>query len=72
MQQEAFDNLKNLFLSSTLITHANENKPFILKCDSSSFAIGGILSQTNSDNTLYPVAFYSRKLSAPERNYENS
>jgi len=42
----------------------------MVETDSSSFAIGAILSQTHpSDNKVHPVAFFSRSLNSAERNY---
>jgi hypothetical protein len=33
------------------------------------FAIGGILSQPDEGGVLHPVAYYSRKFTAPKINY---
>jgi len=41
-----------------------------LEADSLSYAIGGILSQFDKNDVLKPYAFYSRKNSAAESNYE--
>ena len=37
-------------------------KPYVLEVDASDFAVGGVLSQEDSENNLRPVAFFSRKL----------
>lgn len=42
----------------------------IIETDASDFAIAGVLSQYGSDNLLYRVAFYSRKLYTTETNYD--
>ena len=43
--------------------------PCIVECDPSDFAISAIFSQI-VDGPLYPVAFYSQKISKHEINYE--
>ena len=45
-------------------------KLFFLETDASDYAFGAILSQYGDDSYLHPVAFYSRKFTAPEINYE--
>ena len=37
--------------------------------DASKFALGGVLMQGEDEQSLYPVAFYSRKFSSAECNY---
>ena len=69
--QEAFDTLKKRFTTAPILVHANPAEPYIVEADASDFAIGAVLSQrTPSDKKVHPVAFYSRKLTAAERNYE--
>ena len=68
--QEAFDRLKLSFCEAPILIHADLNKPFIVETDASGFAIGAILSQKGNDDLLHPVAFYSRKMTPAERNYE--
>ena len=41
----------------------------MVQTDASNFAIGAILSQSNNDGILHPIAFYSRKFTPPEINY---
>jgi hypothetical protein len=67
--ESSFRNLKNSFLQGGVLIHADSNKPFIVEADASDFAVGGILSQ-EYDGEWRPIAFYSRKLTAPEVNYE--
>ena len=42
----------------------------ILEIDSSDYAIGVCVSQRTTDGKIYPIAFYSRKLSPAELNYD--
>ena len=44
--------------------------PFFVKADSSDYAMGAVLLQQHEEEKLYPAAFYSRKFSASEINYE--
>jgi len=70
--QESFDPLdalKRAFTTSPILKHVDPARPFVLETDSSDLAIGAVLSQYH-DNTLHPVAFFSRKLTAAEINYE--
>ena len=67
--QTAFDKLKSDFSSAPILRHPDTSKPFIVEADASDYAIGGILSQ-EWDGKLHPIAYYSRKLTAPEINYE--
>jgi hypothetical protein len=41
-----------------------------VETDTSDFALGGTLSQVSNDKKLHPIAFYSRKFSPAEINYE--
>ena len=38
-------------------------------CDASNFCIGGVLEQQDSNGAWHPVEYYSKRLSAAERNY---
>jgi len=68
--QSAFQNLKAAFLSSEVLAHPNEERPFILETDASDFALGAVLSQAADSGVAQPVAFYSRQMVPAERNYE--
>ena len=68
-QEDAFKKLKDLVTSAPVLAFANFNKPFILHTDASAESLGACLYQQQDDNTERPVAFASRGLSPPERNY---
>jgi len=51
------------------LLHPDTQKPFIVECDASNFAIGAILSQKDDEGKLHPVAYYSRSLNNAELNY---
>ena len=67
---EAFAALKEEFVKAPLLRHPNMELPFFVKADSSDYAMGAVLLQQHEEEKLYPVAFYSRKFSASEINYE--
>lgn len=66
----AFQTLKSSFTTAPILAHADPSLPFVLETDASNFAIGAVLSQASPDATLHPVAFFSRKMSPAESNYE--
>jgi hypothetical protein len=70
MAQAAFDTLKMAFTSAPILIHPDPAKPFIVETDASDFALGAILSQFGIDGLQHPVAFYSRKLTNVEINYQ--
>ncbi|KAJ8324255.1 hypothetical protein O5D80_8742 [Batrachochytrium dendrobatidis] len=65
----AFQMLKNAFVSDPTLVHADTTRPFIIESDASDFAIGCVLSQRDANNQLRPCSFHSRSLSSAERNY---
>jgi len=67
--EEAFKELKRRFTTSPILLHPDTQKPFIVECDASNFAIGAILSQKDDEGKLHPVAYYSRSLNNAELNY---
>lgn len=68
--QGAFEQLKALFTSALILKHPNPALAYVLEVDASENAVGAILSQRQSPKSLLPpVAFYSKKRSSSERNY---
>ena len=57
--KQAFNNLKQRFTTAPILTHFNPNLKYVIKTDSSNYALGGVLLQYNKDGELYPVAFLS-------------
>lgn len=64
----AFKNLKQRLVSAPVLACPNYNLPFEVHTDASNFGIGGMLTQT-VDGKERPVAYMSKSLSGPERNY---
>ncbi|KAI2646332.1 Transposon Tf2-9 polyprotein [Labeo rohita] len=68
---QAFDNLKTSFTSASILKHPDPELPFIVEVDASDCGIGAVLSQRHGQpGKLHPCAFYSRKLTSAERNYD--
>jgi len=68
--QSAFDNLKTAFTTAPVLAHYNPEFPCVVETDASDYSLGGILSQFNPETSeLHPIAFHSRTLNPPERNY---
>ncbi|THC88329.1 hypothetical protein EYZ11_012227 [Aspergillus tanneri] len=68
--QNAFMELKELFIYAPILAHFEEGRETILEADSSGYATGAVLSQIQDDGTLRPCAYLSQKLSPTESNYE--
>lgn len=69
-QQEAFDQLKRAFVEAPVLIMFDPDKPLYLETDASDYAIGATLSQPDDKGRLHPIAYYSRKMSPAELNYE--
>ena len=67
--QNAFERLKSLFTNAPVLRHFDPELPITLFTDSSGFALSGIICQL-FNNHLHPIAFWSRKCSPAECNYD--
>ncbi|XP_026563420.1 uncharacterized protein K02A2.6-like, partial [Pseudonaja textilis] len=68
-EEDAFNRTKDLLTSDTVLIQYSETLPITVTCDASPFGVGAILSHTLADGKEAPIAFFSRTLSKPERNY---
>ncbi|KAJ8333220.1 hypothetical protein SKAU_G00421160 [Synaphobranchus kaupii] len=69
--QQAFELLKVRFSSAPILCHPDTARQFTVEVDASDTGMGAILSQRAAlDNKLHPCAFFSRRLSSAERNYD--
>ena len=62
--QIAFDKIRKLIAADALAAYPNHNERFDVYTDSSDFQLGACIMQSGR-----PVAYFSRKLSAAQRNY---
>ncbi len=68
---QAFTKLKDNFTTAPILKHPDPNLPFVIEVDASDCGIGAVLSQRHGQpGKLYPCAFFSRKLTSAERNYD--
>ncbi|KAK3511603.1 hypothetical protein QTP70_011262 [Hemibagrus guttatus] len=68
---QAFTNLKNSFTTAPILKHPDPNLPFVVEVDASDSGIGAVLSQRHGEpGKLFPCAYFSRKLTDAERNYD--
>ncbi|SPJ89616.1 related to TY3B TY3B protein [Fusarium torulosum] len=68
--EEAFVKLKEAFTTAPILRPFDWTKDVILETDASDHVSAGVLSQYDNEGRLHPVAFFSKKHSATECNYE--
>uniref|UniRef100_A0A3B3H4X2 Gypsy retrotransposon integrase-like protein 1 n=1 Tax=Oryzias latipes TaxID=8090 RepID=A0A3B3H4X2_ORYLA len=67
---KTFTELKRRFSTAPILTQPDPSKQFIVEVDASESGVGAVLSQRASDNKVHPCAYFSRKLTPAERNYD--
>lgn len=67
--QDAFDKMKALMTSSSVLQHPALSKPFVIETDASDFGVGAVLLQRDDNDVLHPLAYESKKLSSTEKGY---
>ncbi|CAI7860538.1 unnamed protein product [Closterium sp. NIES-53] len=67
-EHAAFSTLKHVLCSPPVLRIADPHRPFEVVTDASDIAIGAVLLQ-DFGNGLQPIAYESRKLHPPEKNY---
>ncbi|RYN15579.1 hypothetical protein AA0115_g12973 [Alternaria tenuissima] len=68
--REAFDALKRAFTTAPILRHFDPDLPIIVEADASDYVTAGVLSQSDPNGTLRPVAYYSKRMNPAENNYE--
>ncbi|KAL1269106.1 hypothetical protein QQF64_031395 [Cirrhinus molitorella] len=69
--KRSFEDLKRRFTSAPILHHPDPDRPFIVEVDASNTGVGAILSQRHGTPAkMFPCAFFSRKLTTAERNYD--
>ena len=68
-QERAFQRLKEASISTPTLAMFDTKLPVFIETDASDFAIGACLTQEHNSNR-HPVAYFSRKMSPAEQNYE--
>ena len=67
---QAFSAIKKCFATASILRQPDVSQPFIVEVDASDVGVGAVLSQGPSPSKWSPCAFFSRKLSSAERNYD--
>lgn len=68
---KAFGTLKSRFTSAPILQMPDPHRQFIVEVDASDVGVGAVLSQRAAeDDKLHPCAFFSRRLSPSEQNYD--
>lgn len=70
-QQEAFEKIKDLLTTAPILRQADELKPFILRTDSTGYALGAVLLQREGADER-PIEYASRLLNGAEKNYNTT
>ena len=66
--QSAYDELKELLMSSPVLAYPDFSRAFILETDASAAGLGAVLAQEQG-GAVRPIAFASRSLQPHEKNY---
>jgi hypothetical protein len=69
-QQMAFDTLKTTFTSAPILAYFNPDQDIIIETNTSDYVSASVLSQYDDNNILHPMAYFSKKHSPMEYNYE--
>ncbi|MGH0125911.1 UNVERIFIED_CONTAM: hypothetical protein FKN15_026460, partial [Acipenser sinensis] len=70
--QLAFEQLKQHLVTPPVLGHPNFEYPFVVYTDASGIGLGAVLVQRRTQTEEEVLAFASRALTAPERNYSTT
>ena len=65
-QQEAFEILKKLLVSSHVMAHPNTHEPYKLYTDACEYAVGAILAQEHDEGVERPIQYLSKQLAGAQ------
>ena len=68
--EESFQQLKRMFTTAPILMQFNPDRETVVETDSSGWATGGVLSQYDNDGVLRPCAYFSKKNTPAECNYQ--
>ena len=68
--EKAFSDLKQRVCEAPILRHFDPNEQCFVETNSSDYVNAGVLSQPDGNGILYPVAYFSRRMSPAECNYE--
>ena len=67
--QNAFDTVKEMITSDTVLTHYDPELPVKLACDASSYGLCAVILHVTENGEERPIAFALRTLNAADENY---
>lgn len=67
---QAFQQLKTAFVTTPVLIKFDPDQQIVIKSDASDFVMGGVMSQYDKSGILHLVAYFSKKHSPTECNYE--
>ncbi|CAG8572991.1 15262_t:CDS:2 [Dentiscutata erythropus] len=71
-QEDAFKQLKSHFTEASILRYPDFDKTFIIHTDASGIGLGAMLAQKDDHGKEYVVAYMSRSLTKPEKNYSTT
>jgi hypothetical protein len=69
-QQKAFEAMIQGFTTAPILRHFDHSREVDIEIDASDYESAGVLSQRDDEGVLHPVAYYSKKHSPAECNYD--
>ncbi|XP_042299927.1 uncharacterized protein LOC121917880, partial [Sceloporus undulatus] len=66
---KAFEALKQLFSSESILKHPDPEQPFVVQVDASDAAVGAVLLQRDEGGQLRPCAYSSKKFDSTQANW---
>ena len=66
----AFEFLKTAFTTASVLAHFDPDREILVETDASDYVSTGVMSQHDDNGILHPVAFFSKKYTPAEYNYE--
>jgi hypothetical protein len=69
-QQKDFEEMVHKFTTAPTLQHFDHSREVIIQTDASDYVSVGVLSQMDDEGVLHPVAFFSKKHSQAECNYD--
>jgi hypothetical protein len=67
---QSFETLKQAFTTAPILRHFDYDREIIVETDASDYVSAGVLSQYDNEGLLHPIAFFSKKHTPAECNYE--
>ena len=68
--EKTFLELKQRVCEAPILRHFDPNEQCFMETDSSDYVNAGVLFQPDGNGVLHPVAYFSRRMSPAECNYE--